>query len=212
MFGLIGPDGAGKTTTHPDDLRTPAMPTPASIRVLGLDPVRQHPQVTTSRSDTSRSDSACTRTSASTRTSPSSPRSTACATTRPAARSAAGAHAADAVRQSPRGTAVGWHEAEARAGLHADPPAAADRARRADDRCRSGIAPGVLEAALGVPLPGHHHRDVHAVSRRGGALLARGAAAQRAAAGARCAGRAAREPAGRTVRGDRARPPARGRI
>ena len=45
MFGLIGPDGAGKTTTirllcgllHPDG---------GAIRVLGLDPVKQHRQVT----------------------------------------------------------------------------------------------------------------------------------------------------------------------
>jgi ABC-2 type transport system ATP-binding protein len=45
MFGLIGPDGAGKTTTirllcgllHPDG---------GAIRVLGLDPVRQHRQIT----------------------------------------------------------------------------------------------------------------------------------------------------------------------
>lgn len=45
MFGLIGPDGAGKTTSirlmcgllHPDA---------GSIRVSGLDPVRQHRQIT----------------------------------------------------------------------------------------------------------------------------------------------------------------------
>jgi ABC-2 type transport system ATP-binding protein len=47
MFGLIGPDGAGKTTTIRmicGLLRADA----GSIRVLGLDPVRQHREVTTS--------------------------------------------------------------------------------------------------------------------------------------------------------------------
>jgi len=47
MFGLIGPDGAGKTTTIRmmcGLLRADA----GIIRVLGLDPVRQHREVTTS--------------------------------------------------------------------------------------------------------------------------------------------------------------------
>ena len=47
MFGLIGPDGAGKTTTIRmmcGLLRADA----GSIRVLGLDPIRQHREVTTS--------------------------------------------------------------------------------------------------------------------------------------------------------------------
>ena len=47
MFGLIGPDGAGKTTTMRmvcGLLRQDA----GSIRVLGLDPVRQHHSVTSS--------------------------------------------------------------------------------------------------------------------------------------------------------------------
>jgi ABC-2 type transport system ATP-binding protein len=45
MFGLIGPDGAGKTTT----IRMMCgllRPDGGSIRVLGLDPVRQHPSLT----------------------------------------------------------------------------------------------------------------------------------------------------------------------
>ena len=49
----------------------------------------------------------------------------------------------------------------------------------------------------------HHHPDVHAVSRRGRALLAHGAAARGPAARARSAGRAARQPAGHAVRGHR---------
>ena len=47
MFGLIGPDGAGKTTTIRmicGLLRADS----GSIRVLGLDPIRQHREVTTS--------------------------------------------------------------------------------------------------------------------------------------------------------------------
>ena len=66
------------------------------------------------------------------------------------------------------------------------------RARRADDRRRSGVAPRVLEAAVGVSVAGHHHRDGDAVSRRGGAMRARRAAARGPAARARSAGRAAR--------------------
>ena len=45
MFGLIGPDGAGKTTT----IRTICGLLPATsgtVRVFGLDPVRQHRQLT----------------------------------------------------------------------------------------------------------------------------------------------------------------------
>ena len=47
MFGLIGPDGAGKTTT----IRMMCgllRPDTGTIRVLGLDPVREHRSVTTS--------------------------------------------------------------------------------------------------------------------------------------------------------------------
>ena len=54
----------------------------------------------------------------------------------------------------------------------------ADPARRTDHRRRSGLAPRVLEAAVGVPRAWHHDPDVHAVSRRGRALLARRAAAR----------------------------------
>ena len=68
-----------------------------------------------------------------------------------AARSAARADAAHAVPRPARRPAVGRHEAEARARLHARPRAARDPARRADDRRRPGVAPRVLEAAVGVP-------------------------------------------------------------
>ncbi len=55
---------------------------------------------------------------------------------RAAARSAARDDAADAVPGAPRGPAVGRHEAEAGAGLHARARAAGAAARRADDRRR----------------------------------------------------------------------------
>ena len=47
MFGLIGPDGAGKTTTM-QMVCGLLRPDAGSIRVLGLDPVRQHREVTRS--------------------------------------------------------------------------------------------------------------------------------------------------------------------
>jgi ABC-2 type transport system ATP-binding protein len=75
MFGLIGPDGAGKTTAirlmcgliHPDG---------GSLRVLGRDPVQAHREVTERVGYLSQR-LASTVISASTRTSPSSRRSTA---------------------------------------------------------------------------------------------------------------------------------------
>ena len=79
MFGLIGPDGAGKTTAiraicgllHVDA---------GSIRVLGQGSGQAAPRRHRRRSATCRSASRSTAISASTRTSRSSPRSTACAT------------------------------------------------------------------------------------------------------------------------------------
>ena len=112
-------------------------------------------------------------------------------------------------RAPARRSAVRRHEAEAGAGLHAGPRAAGHRARRADDRRRSGVAPRVLEAAVAVPRAGHHDPDVHAVPGRSRALLAHRAAARGQGAGARRAGRAAREPAGHAVRGPRRRRRAR---
>ena len=83
-----------------------------------------------------------------------------------------------------------------------------DPARRADDRRRPGVAPRVLEAAVGVPGAGHHDPDVHAVPGRGRALHARRAAARRARARARRARRACARRCRAAVRGHR-RPTAR---
>jgi ABC-type multidrug transport system ATPase subunit len=75
MFGLIGPDGAGKTTT----IRLICgllQPDGGSVRVLGLDPVRDHRRLTDSVG-ICRNGSASTAISPLTRTSRSSLRFTA---------------------------------------------------------------------------------------------------------------------------------------
>ena len=171
MFGLIGPDGAGKTTTirlicgllRADGGRS---------AVLGRDPVRQHAAVTRSsrlplaalqplRRPQHRREHRVLR---------RDPRRH---RLRRAAQPAARHDAAHAVPRPAGRPAVGRHEAEARARVHARPRAAAHPARRADDRRRPGVAPRVLEAAVRVPRAGHHHRHGDAVPGRGRALLAR---------------------------------------
>ena len=69
----------------------------------------------------------------------------------------------DAVPRPSRRPPVGRDEAEARAGLHADSPAQASVTRRAHDRRGSGVAPRVLEAAVGVPRGGSDDRHGHPV-------------------------------------------------
>ena len=140
MFGLIGPDGAGKTTAirlacgllHADGGER-ARARPRS----GARAPRDH----RSASATCRSASASTAISPSTRTSRSSPRSTASRDYQRGARPAARDDAADAVPRAPRRSAVGRHEAEARAGLHARPRAArcccSTSRRPASIRCRA---------------------------------------------------------------------------
>ena len=176
MFGLIGPDGAGKTTTI--RLRAGCSGGRGPHRVLGRDPVARAPRdhrgrrlplaalQPLRRSDHRREHRVLRR----------DPRR---ARLPAGARSAARDDAADAVPRPPRRPAVRRHEAEARARLHARARAADPAARRADDRRRSGVAPRVLEAAVGVPLAGPHDRHGDAVSGRGRALRARRAAARR---------------------------------
>ena len=189
MFGLIGPDGAGKTTA----IRLACgllRPDGGQVRVLGRDPVAEHRAITGARRlpvaalhplrrpDHRREHRVLRR----------DPRR---ARLRAGARSAARDDAADAVPRAARRPAVRRHEAEARARLHAGPRARGAAARRADDRRRSGVAPRVLEAAVGVPRRGPDDRHGDAVPRRSRALRTRRAAARRAPAGARRPGGAA---------------------
>ena len=62
------------------------------------------------------------------------------------------------------------HEAEARAGLRPDPHAAAAAARRAERRRRSDLAPRAVADGLRPGRPGHRRRLEHGLSRRGRAL------------------------------------------
>ena len=190
MFGLIGPDGAGKTTTirllcgllHPDE---------GEVRILGHDPVTSHRAITASVGYLSQRFSLYGDLSIDENIaffaeihgvrrlsrSPQSP---------------AGHDPADAVPAPPRRSALRRHEAEAGARLHPRPRARDHHPRRADDRCRPGVAPRVLEAALAVPRTGHHHPHVHALPRRSRALPPDCAAARGRGAGARRARPAAR--------------------
>ena len=148
MFGLIGPDGAGKTTTlrdrcsgcSPPDARHGARP-------AGSTRPRQ-------RRALSRTDRlplaallALRRPHAWTRTSPSSREIHGVRDWRAAARRAPRDAAHDALPRPPGRSALRRDEAEARPRLHAHPHARASGARRAHDRRRSGLAPGLLAAS-----------------------------------------------------------------
>ena len=193
MFGLIGPDGAGKTTTI--RLMCGLLKADAgTVRVLGRDPVKEHLHVTQSIGYLSQRFSLYGDLSIDENIAffaeihglrMSDPAH------QGAPHAAAGADAAGAVSRSPGRSAVRRHEAEARAGLHAGPRAAGSSCstsrRPASIRCRAANSGSCCRSFW----PGHHDPDGDAVSRRGRALLARGAAARGPAAGAGYAGGAA---------------------
>ena len=119
------------------------------------------------------------------------------------ARPAARAGAPDAVPRPPGRAPLRRDEAEAGAGLHADPHAGAADPRRADDRRRPGLAARVLEDPRHAAARRADHAPDDAVPGRSGALPARRADRPRPAAGARHPGGAARARRSRDARSDR---------
>ena len=180
MFGLIGPDGAGKTTTIRLICGLLRADT-GTLRVLGHDPVRQHGHITQHAGylsqrfslygDLSIDENIAFFAELHGMRDYTARRNRLLEMTQ-----------LTPFRRSARRPALGRHEAEAGAGVHARARAAGHPARRADDGRRSRVAARVLEAAVGVSRAGHHDRHVDAVPRRGRALLARGPAVGRTAA------------------------------
>ena len=89
----------------------------------------------------------------------------------------------------PGGQPLRRHEAEARPGLHADPHAAGPLPRRADQRRRSRLAPRFLADPLSTAAGKGDDLRLHGLSRRGRALQSPGPDPSRPAAGLRHAGR-----------------------
>jgi ABC-2 type transport system ATP-binding protein len=175
MFGLIGPDGAGKTTA----IRLAcglARPDAGSIRILGHDPARARREVTDRVGYLSQRFSLYgdltideniaffAEIHGVRRYGPARDR------------------LLDMTQLTPfrgrRAIACRGDEAEARPGLHARARAGRPAARRADDGRGPGVAARVLEAALGVPAARPHHRHGDAVPGRGRALQPHRAAAR----------------------------------
>ena len=163
MFGLIGPDGAGKTTAiramcgllHIDG---------GIIRVLGKDPVTQHRDVTASIGYLSQRFSLYGDLSIDENIAFFAQIHGVQRLSR-APQSAARDDAAHPFPRPARRSTLRRHEAETRAGVHARPSARRDPARRADDRRGSGLAARILEAAVAVSRLWDHDRHVDAVSR-----------------------------------------------
>ncbi len=109
-------------------------------------------------------------------------------------RAAARIHRPCALPGAARRPALGGDEAEAGARLRPDPQAAAAAARRAERRRRPGVPAGTVADGPGTGRPGDGGALVDRLSRRGGEVR-RGAAAQRGAA-ALCRPAAAADRAG----------------
>ena len=183
MFGLIGPDGAGKTTT----IRLACgllAPLSGRIEVGGVDPVRDHRAVTRTVGYLSQRFSLYGDLSVDENIA-----------------FFAEIHGLRRFHQrrerllqmtqlTPfRGRRAdrlsGRHETEARLGLHARARAGRRSAGRADDRRRPGVPPRVLEAVVRVLSQGITILTATPVSGRGRALHQSGASSSGAAAGRR---------------------------
>ena len=172
MFGLIGPDGAGKTTTLRVVLGLLA-PSEGSVRTCGLDPRRESDGglgadrlplaalLPLRRPDGGRERGLLR----------GDPRGTGLeAAARRAARDAA--HVA--LPGPPRRPPLGRHEAEAGPRLHPHPHSGAAHPRRAHHRRRSRFAPRLLAHPRPPAARGPDHPAHHPVPGRGRALPAGG--------------------------------------
>ena len=175
IFGLVGPDGAGKTTT----LRMLAGVMAAdsgSAQVAGCDVVRDpegaksllsymsqrfglYEDLTVDENLRFYADLFGVRSQAA----------------RAALPGIAGGRGPERFPQPPGGKSFRRDEAKARLGLCADSYSEGDPPRRADQRSRSGVAAGFLAHSLFAGGRGRGDSHFHVVPRRSGALPSRGA-------------------------------------
>ena len=207
IFGLVGPDGAGKTTTM--RLLTAIMdPTAGDAWVAGQHVVREAEAIKEDIGYMSQRFGLYADLTvmenldfyADIYNVPAP---------RPAGedRAAAGLQQPDAVSAPAGGQSLRRHETEARPGLRLDPYAQGALPRRADQRRRSRLAPRFLADPLPVaPREGDDLR-FHGLSRRGRALQSPGADPPRQAAGLRHARRGEEAHAGGDPGGPHRRAP-----
>ena len=190
MFGLIGPDGAGKTTAIRlacGLLRADA----GTVAVLGRDPVRRAPRDHRRRRLPVAAVLASTAISPSTRTSRSSRRFTACGGTGPSATGCSTMTQLTPFRERRADRLSGGMKqklALACTLIHEPEVLLLDEPTTGVDPVSRREFWKLLSEFLS---PGPDHRDGHAVPGRSRALRTRGAAARRPADGARPAGRPA---------------------